>query len=138
MKYFFLLIVSVLPLTSIWFNAETSQVFAQNSHLEEVLNSPSWQVVPGAKVGRNPADTLIDSNNILRKGSSITFDITGYQSFYYRLQGDCDSRQIRLLRRGLLGANNKVSYRTSDRGEATKIFEFHRTVLKYACNKTKF
>lgn len=62
-----------------------SNLLLAQSFVEETLHNTSWKVVPGARVSRNPADTLIDVNNIDKKGAIVTFDITGYQSFYYRL-----------------------------------------------------
>lgn len=135
-QFRFLLIASML-LTPALAHAQSPQTLAQNDSIQEVLKSPSWQVVPGAKVGRNPADTLIDVNNIRKQGNTVTFDITGYQSFYYRLQGDCSTRQVRLLRRGLLGGGDRVNYRLLKGEEATKVFDFHRTVLSFACQQTR-
>lgn len=108
----------------------------QNTTREEVLKNTSWQVVPGARVGKNPADTLIDINNLNRQEKVITFDITGYQSFYYRLQGDCSTREVRFLRRGLLRLGDKVNYQLVDGEEATRVVDFHRTVLDFACKQS--
>jgi len=117
-------------------NSPPNTSLTQNTTREEVLKNTSWQIVPGARVGKNPADTLIDINNLNRQEKVITFDITGYQSFYYRLQGDCSTRQVRFLRRGLLRLGDKVNYQLVDGEEATRVVDFHRTVLDFACKQS--
>ena len=117
-------------------NSPPNTSLTQNTTREEVLKNTSWQIVPGARVGKNPADTLIDINNLNRQEKVITFDITGYKSFYYRLQGDCSTRQVRFLRRGLLRLGDKVNYQLVDGEEATRVVDFHRTVLDFACKQS--
>ena len=71
-----------------------------NMNQVERLNNPNWQTIPGAEVGRHPAETLMDINGIVRDGNTVTFDVTGYRGFYYRMAGDCETDQVILTRRG--------------------------------------
>jgi hypothetical protein len=123
----------------------TTPIFAQTSRVDEVLNNTTWQVVPGATVGRNPIETQIDVNNIVRVNNVVTFDITGYQGFYYRVQGDCNTQEINLLRRGRVTGGDvtsfgamPVNYQPIDGSEDPpgRIFDFHHVSFDFACRIT--
>jgi hypothetical protein len=119
------------------------QTVAQSERIEEVLKNPSWKAIPGAAIGRPSrgfVDTLINTNSIDRQGNKITFDLTGRQSFYHRVQGDCSTRQVRLLRGGTYGADNKVYYRLLNEEDNNGVIEstrnLHRTALDFACKQS--
>lgn len=124
------------------------QAVAQAEQQEEVLKNPSWKVVPGAAVGKNPADTLMNLNSLNRNGNTVTFDIIGYQGFYNRLEGNCSDRRVRFLRRGInrglrSGISEKgaldlyVNYRSVTGEEASGVNEFHRKILDFACKQSQ-
>lgn len=118
------------------------QIVAQAGQQEEVLQNTNWQVVPGARIGKNPADTLLNLNGINRTNNSVTFDITGYQGSYYRLQGDCGTRQVSIIRRGLQTSANdvrnralRVRYQPVAGGDSNRVTPWHQTILDFACRQ---
>lgn len=135
---------SVAPLAK----PQQPQAVAQAEQQEEFLKNPSWKVVPGAAVGKNPADTLMNLNSLNRNGNQVTFDIIGYQGSYNRLEGNCSDRQVRFLRRGIYrglrsGISEKgaldlyVNYRSATEKEASEANEFHRKILDFACKQSQ-
>lgn len=100
----------------------------------ENLPNANWQEVPGATVGRyNPVETSMDINGLKRKGNTVTFDVIGYKGFYRRLQADCQSRQVRVLREGRSTGATTFSYIEISEKNAGPITNWHRVVSDHAC-----
>jgi hypothetical protein len=106
---------------------------SQNSSQTDSLENVNWQVVPGTEVGRHPAETLVDVNHIIRTGNTVTFDVTGYKGFYYRLQGDCDGSDVYYLRRGISAGATEIRYEQVNDRSTYPITDWHFKLLDYAC-----
>lgn len=104
------------------------------SNLDQVehLSNPQWQVVPGAAVGRHPEETLMDTNGIARDGDAVTFDVMGHRGVYYRMEGDCETDQVLLTRRGLSQGLDEFLYESVEPGE-TEASDWDRRLLAFAC-----
>jgi hypothetical protein len=114
--------------------------FAEPSLERKVENLPSanWQDVPGATLGsRNPVETSIDVKGLKRQGDSVTFDVMGYKGLYRRLQGNCQSRNLRVLREGRASGATTFNYVDISEKNAGEITDWHRTVLDYACRTSQ-
>lgn len=108
---------------------------AQANTYTERLNNAVWQEVPGADVGCDPIPTRIDMNGIIRNGNLVVFDATGYQGFYYRLEGDCTTREVRILRHGMASGETEFTYTEGAREElANRMLGLHLQLLDFACN----
>lgn len=105
--------------------------FSNLNQLER-LNNPNWQIVPGAEVGRHPEETLMDINGIARDGDAVTFDVMGHRGVYYRMEGDCETDQVLLTRRGLSQGLDEFLYESVEPGE-TEASDWNRRLLTFAC-----
>lgn len=101
----------------------------------EKLDNPDWKMVPGADVGKNPAETLMDVRHIVRKKNVVTFDVTGYKDFYSRFQGNCTNRQVRHLREGRMFEENTIAYHSFDNARFTKATAWERPLVDFACKQ---
>lgn len=124
---------------ALWMGAVASESVAQapfsNTNQVERLNNPNWQTVPGAEVGRHPAETLMDINGITRDGNRVTFDVTGYRGFYYRMVGDCETEEVVLTRRGRSEGIDEFLYESVEPGEMETL-DWNRRLLAFACQSS--
>jgi len=98
------------------------------------FTNPSWRVVPGAAVGRNPAETSMNMNSLSRQGEVVTFEVIGYQGSYQQMQGNCRTRQVAVTRQGLQ-TRDGANYRETAPNEVS-ITSWHRRLLRFACQNS--
>lgn len=103
-----------------------------NLNQVERLNNTNWQVVPGAAVGRHPEETLMDVNGITRDDNTVTFDVMGHRGVYYRMGGDCETREVNLTRRGLSQGLDEFLYELVEPGDM-ETSDWNRRLLAFAC-----
>ena len=123
------------PLFPVTASEPVAQAPFSNMNQVERLNNPDWQTIPGAEVGRHPAETLMDINGIVRDGNTVTFDVTGYRGFYYRMAGDCETDRIVLTRRGRSEGIDEFLYESVESGDM-ETSDWNRRLLTYACQSS--
>lgn len=123
------------PLFPVTASEPAAQAPFSNLNQVERLANTNWQTVPGAEVGRHPAETLMDINGIARDGNRVTFDVTGYRGFYYRMAGDCETNQVSLTRRGRSEGFDEFPYESVEPGEI-ETSDWHRRLLTFSCQSS--
>jgi hypothetical protein len=98
------------------------------------FSASDWRVVPGAAVGRNPAETSMNMNSLSRQGDVVTFEVIGYQSFYRQMTGNCRTQQVAVTRQGLQ-TREGANYRETAPNEVS-ITSWHRRLLRFACQNS--
>lgn len=98
------------------------------------FTNPNWRVVPGAEVGRHPAETLMNMNSLSKQGEVVTFEIIGYKGFYRQMTGSCSTRQVAVTREGLQ-TRDGANYREIAPNEVS-ITSWHRQLLLFACQNS--
>jgi hypothetical protein len=114
------LLVGLLLLVSTPAHAETAD-----------LQNPSWQKVPNSEVGDESA--YIDVNSITRNQEIATFDVVEPDVVYSRLEANCNTNQLRSIRRGSFESKKRVRFAsiTGDWVQATE--RYYQSLLKFVC-----
>ncbi len=98
------------------------------------FTNPNWRVVPGAAVGRNPAETSMNMNSLSREGDTVTFEVIGYKGSYQQMTGNCSTRQVAVTRQGLQ-TRNGANYQGTAPNEVP-VTSWHRRLLRFACQNS--
>ena len=82
-----------------------------NNGFYDVLPNPNWQAVPGTYSDTLGDSAYVDQAGLNRQEMSIVFDVVNPDVGYTRLEGNCTSGELRVLRQGYFETLFRVVYR---------------------------
>lgn len=102
------------------------------------IGNASWQKVPDtASTDEGFTDpAFIDIKGISRNGNIVVFDVVNSDASYGRVEGNCQTNQIRSLRMGYFLSHTRVTYTEQNNESWSGATSYQIKLLRLACTRS--